>query len=151
VSFGRTGYRTFVVIGAVTTVFSMLTVPLRQYFQFERRARLYVVLSSLATLASVGLSVLLVVVLRRGVVGFVAATMLGQAATWLLFAVAYAPAFRPRFDRAIARRLLRVGIPLIPAFAALFVLQHASKYVLQWTRGLGEVGLFSVGFNVGLV
>jgi len=46
--------------------------------------------------------------------------------------------------------LLRLGIPLIPGFAFLFVIQQGNKYVLQWFGGLGAVGVYTIGFNLGL-
>jgi O-antigen/teichoic acid export membrane protein len=39
---------------------------------------------------------------------------------------------------------------LVPSFAFLFVLTHGNKYLLEWKWGLDTVGLYSVGFNLGM-
>ncbi len=39
----------------------------------------------------------------------------------------------------------------MPAFGCLFLLQHGSKDLLQWLGSLEQVGVYTVGFNIGLV
>ncbi len=39
----------------------------------------------------------------------------------------------------------------MPAFGCVFLLQHGSKYLLQWLNGLEQVGIYAIGFNLGLV
>jgi O-antigen/teichoic acid export membrane protein len=44
-----------------------------------------------------------------------------------------------------------LGVPLIPSFAFLFVIQQGNKYILQWFKGLETVGIYTIGFNLGLM
>ncbi len=37
----------------------------------------------------------------------------------------------------------------MPAFGAVFVLQHGGRYVLQWLHGSGQVGLYTAGVTLG--
>jgi O-antigen/teichoic acid export membrane protein len=50
----------------------------------------------------------------------------------------------------LIRELLALGLPLVPAFVMLFVIQHGNKYILQWFSGLNEVGVYNIGFNIGM-
>ena len=79
-------YAALVLISIVTTAFTILTTPFRQYLQFEERAASYVVLSALSILTTTGLSVLMVVWLNRGVYGMLEAGLVGQAVGFALFA-----------------------------------------------------------------
>lgn len=149
--FGTEEFRRLVNISLVTTALSVLVIPFRQYLQFENRARSYVVRSTLTIAATTLLSVLLVIGARRGVDGMLEASLGGQAVGLALFVGPAVPFLRFRVDVALRHDLLRVSLPLVPAFGCLFLLQHGSKYMLQWLAGLDAVGLYTVGFNVGLV
>ena len=150
-SFQTPAHHGLVVLSVLTTGLSILAIPFRQYLQFEERPRAYVWLSALSTLVSVVLSILMVVVLERGIRGMVEAGLLGQALTLAIFTVPGLLQTRPRVSRAVGSELLRLGLPLVPAFGSLFVLQHNGKYVLQWMDELGAVGIYTIGLNIGLV
>lgn len=142
-------YAALVRISLATIAFAFLTTPFRQRLQFEERSKSYVVLSTVSILLSTGLSVLMVIGLRRGMRGMLEAGLLAQAIGFALFAWPSVREVRPGVSAAIARELLRLSLPLIPAFGSLFLLQQGSKYLLQWLAGLDQVGLYSVGLNLG--
>jgi len=149
--FNTRAYAGLVIVSIVTTAFTILAVPFRQRLQFEERATAYVVLSTLSIVATTAFSVALVVGFRRGVHGVLEGSLAGQAAAFGLFAIFGSDGVRPRFHRALVRELLKTSLPLVPAFGCLFLLQHGSKYLLQWLAGLDAVGLYTVGLNLGLV
>jgi len=149
--FNTQTYAGLVIVSIVTTAFTILAVPFRQRLQFEERATAYVVLSTLSIVATTAFSVVLVVGLRRGVHGVLEGSLAGQAVGFGLFAAFGSGGVRPRFDRPLVRELLKTSLPLVPAFGCLFLLQHGSKYLLQWLAGLDAVGLYTVGLNLGLV
>jgi O-antigen/teichoic acid export membrane protein len=51
----------------------------------------------------------------------------------------------------LVKSLLRLGVPLIPSFAFVFIILQGNKYILQWFGGLDAVGVYSIGFNIGMV
>lgn len=119
--------------------------------QFEERARLFVVLTLLVTFISVSSGLLLVVVFKKGIRGFIEAGLISQVANFSLFLLPAIARIRFRFCFTLRKELLRLGVPLIPSFAFLFVLQHGNKYMLQWIDGLDSLGVYTIGFNLGLV
>ena len=48
------------------------------------------------------------------------------------------------------RKLLMLGLPLVPSAFMVFVLQHGNKYILQYLSGLDAVGIYNIGFNLGM-
>lgn len=147
--FGDPLYSRWVLLAVGATAFSVLSTPFRQCLMFEERARLYVLVSTISVLGTLLLTIWMVAILRRGVGGVLEADLLGQFATLLLFV---GPALRDapiRVRRQHVRELVLLGLPLIPAFAALFILQYGSRHMLQWLRGSVEVGVYTVGVNLG--
>jgi O-antigen/teichoic acid export membrane protein len=85
------------------------------------------------------------------VLGLMEAGVIWQAISLVLYALPTLPRLPLRVSWRMGRQLLRIGLPLVPSFAFLFVLQHGNKYLLQWMRDLEVVGIYSIGFNFGLV
>jgi O-antigen/teichoic acid export membrane protein len=144
-------YHYLVTLSILSTCLSILGIPLLLYFQFEDRAKAFVILAIFSTFIGVGLNILMVVVLERGIQGLIESVLIGQAATFLVFLLPLIPLVRYRFSRTLAREILKLGLPLIPSFAFLFVVQQGNKYILQWLKGLETVGIYTVGFNLGLM
>src|SRR5438309_944381 len=78
------------------------------------------------------------------------AQLAGGALSLLLYLVLAAPRLRFRLDLRVGHELVRLGLPLIPGFVFLFVIHQGNKYVLQWFHGPDAVGVYSIGFNLGL-
>ncbi len=128
---------------------AVLSSGLMQWLQFERRLTAYL----LATLvgAAIGslLSIVMVVWMNAGVAGVLWGQLAGSlialfVAGWNL--LRFAP---PTMLLSVMKRLLRSGLPLVPSFAFLFVLNHSNRYFLESFEGLSVVGVYSIGFNLG--
>ncbi len=114
----------------------------------DRRLRDFVVLNTAGTVMTIGLEILFVVVLRAGPTGWLIALNLGSAAG-LLLAMAIIPYRRPRpFDWALVRSNLRVSLPLVPHFAAMWSLQLADRVLLAALVTTAAVGTYSLASNM---
>ena len=139
-----------VTLTLLSACLTMLSLPWGLYLRFEERAGTFVALAAVSALISIGLSVVMVVVLRRGLLGMIEAQLLGGALTLVLYLVFTAPRVQFRFDPRLGSELLRLGMPLVPGFVFLFVIYQGNKYILQWFHGPAAVGVYTVGFNLGL-
>jgi O-antigen/teichoic acid export membrane protein len=124
-------------------------VPLSLGLQLQERARRLVGLNLFASIATVTLSIVFVVPLGRGVAGLFEGRVVAQALVLVAFALQYPLRGLLRFDRGIARELLRLGLPMVPAFASAFLQLQSSRYLLSFFRDLDTVGVFSVGTTIG--
>jgi O-antigen/teichoic acid export membrane protein len=113
-------------------------------FRLEERARAFFVTTILNVLASIALTVVLVVGLDEGARGL----LLGSYATGAAFALALvALQWRQlslRFDLALLRRLFRFGLPTMPAEVSLYALNFVDRLIIIRTLGLAEAGLYSL-------
>jgi O-antigen/teichoic acid export membrane protein len=111
---------------------------------------MFVALTAVSSLVSIGVSVLLVVILSRGLQGMIEGQFVSQGATLGMYLLLTAPQLRYRFSLTSGRELLSLGLPVIPGFAFLFVILQGNKYVLQWFHGLEATGVYTIGFDLGL-
>jgi O-antigen/teichoic acid export membrane protein len=130
---------------------SILSKPFTQRIQFEERAKAFVIITLITSIISITLSVTTVVFLGWGVKGMVVSQLLGQTIHLLTFLAAGAKDTKFLYGKPIARELIGLGIPLVPSFAFLFILMQSNRYILQWFAGLEQVGIYSIGFSIGMV
>jgi len=146
---GSRQFSGLVTLTVLASSFTIATIPWRQRLQFDRRPRRYIVLSaSILAVTTVATAVLLIW-FKKGASGVIEASLAGQAFGFVAFGVA-GGRLHKGIRIVIARELMAVGLPLVPAFGFMFVLQHGTKYALQWMAGLEAVGKFTVGANIGL-
>ncbi|MDI6773923.1 MAG: lipopolysaccharide biosynthesis protein [Verrucomicrobiota bacterium] len=150
-AFGSGAHAHLVRLTLWTAALTILVDPLHLYLRFEERARTVVILGVTSSLATIGLGVLFVVALRRGVTGLIEAGWLGRMVTLAMFLWPVARELRPHVSRDIGRELLKMGLPLLPSFCFIFILQHGSKWALQRTLGSGTLGVYQVGFSMGML
>lgn len=144
-------YNYLVSITLTGCAISILTTPFTQKIQFEEQAKLFVIITTTSSLITISLSLYTVISLSLGVKGVVISQLIGQSISFLLFFVAGTRKIRFIYNIAIGQELLQLGIPLVPSFAFLFFLMHSNRYTLQWFEGLEQVGIYSIGFNIGMV
>lgn len=144
-------YALLVSLSLTGCAFSILTTSFIQRVQFEKQARLYVMVTLATAITAIIVSLITVVFLGWGAKGMVAGQLSGNAINFFAFLMMGLKATKLSFRASMAKELLRMGLPLVPGFAFLFILMHANKYILEWQVGLGAVGVYSIGFNLGMV
>jgi O-antigen/teichoic acid export membrane protein len=113
-------------------------------FRLDERARAYFVTTIANVLATIALTIVLVVGAGDGARGL----LLGSYLVGVVFVVAMIFMQRRRLtlrvDRPLLRRLLRFGLPTMPAEVSLYLLNFADRLIIVQVKGLGEAGLYSL-------
>jgi O-antigen/teichoic acid export membrane protein len=113
-------------------------------FRLEERARAYFITTMLSVLAAIGLTVVLVVGKGEGAKGL----LLGSYASGAAFVVGLIWVHRRRLslwiDRTLLQRLMRFGLPTMPAELSLYLLNFVDRIILVRSAGAGAVGLYSL-------
>jgi O-antigen/teichoic acid export membrane protein len=129
---------------------TILVTSLTQRVQFEKQARLFVIVTVITAITAISVSILTVVFLDLGVKGMVIGQVSGNIISFLAFLIIGLKATKPAVSFAMAKELLQLGLPLVPSFAFLFILMHGNKYLLESMMGLDAVGVYTIGFNLGM-
>jgi len=143
------GYGAHTAVAIATTAFGILATPWQLKLQFEERPTAFVLVSFLGLIATVGVSLWLVVGREKGAMGALIGSLVGQTSTTLLLFAAAADELSVKDIVRWARELLRQGLPFIPSFFFLFLVQNWVRWPLEWHHGLDAVGIYSVGSSIG--
>jgi O-antigen/teichoic acid export membrane protein len=136
-----------------TVVVLLLASPLIMVLGIEHELPAFLVIAfGRAILGSI-LIVVGVVVLRLGPLGLVlgsaiAAAIAAAAGVLLLHR---SGVLRLRWDPALNRAMLGFSLPLVPAAIAGWTLSLSDRYILQASRGSEVVGVYSLGYTIGLM
>jgi O-antigen/teichoic acid export membrane protein len=113
-------------------------------FRLEERARAFFGVTIANVLVAIALTVILVVGQGEGARGL----LLGSYASGAAFVLGLIVVHRRRLslwvDRALLRRLMRFGLPTMPAELTLYLLNFVDRIIIVRTVGLAEAGLYSL-------
>ena len=113
-------------------------------FRLEERARAYFVTTILNVLATIAVTIVLVVGADEGARGLLLGSYATGAAFVLGLIVLHWRQLSLLFDVALLKRLLRFGLPTMPAEVSLYLLNFVDRIIIIRMVGLAEAGLYSL-------
>ena len=148
--FGHQDYLLPLLIACGGMVFEVLFTIELQYLRLRMRSLLFIAFSFLRAVGQIGLSLFLVIALDLSVIGIVLGQVVSVAcASLVLLAIIWrevggAAASGPE-SRQVARELIRLSLPLVPAWLARNSFPLVERGLLNALANTAVVGLFSVG------
>ena len=130
---------------AVTSEICML------YIRVNQRPWTFVTFSLLKLVLQLGLNIYLVVVRDMHVEGVVFSALISGGIMTVLLLVYMLSKVKIVFSMAILRRLVSYSLPIMLAGIGAFYLTFGDRYFLRVFSGLGEVGIYSLGYKFGFI
>ena len=130
-------------------VFQTLREVQTKALQTQERSRTYVSFALSKLALEIGLQVVFLVVLGRGLAGLLEAVLLSEALFALLLAPVVLGGSGLRFSRPVLAGLAAFTLPLIPNGLLQFCLHQADRYLLGWLVGEEAVGMYGFAYKFG--
>jgi len=134
----------------LTGFLQMIQVVFMARLRIREQSSLYSLISISRFVVGTGFNIYFVAVLQRGVAGLVMATLCTTALFAVVSLVVIVRHLKIVFSLPALRSMLRFGAPLIPGNIASLVMTSADRYFLQHYSTTAEVGLYSLGYKIGL-
>lgn len=125
--------------------------PFFSFFRLEEKVYTFVILSTISTLLKLLLSIYTVVYLERGVQGLFEASLAAAIATLVLTIILTVPALKFSINLRWVAPLVKIGYPSMLGVGALFLIDWADRLMLQRLVGLEEVGVYAIGYSMGMI
>jgi O-antigen/teichoic acid export membrane protein len=125
------------------------TLPLA-VLRAEQRLRNYLTITITTAVASAALTLVFVVVLDRGVRGWLVGMLIANALGLATAAIVVPWRRSDSYRSDLVRRSIRFGLPLVPHFLSHWALQLADRAVLAALVSGGALGAYSFGANLAL-
>lgn len=137
---------------ALTLPLGVMGAVVTNWFRMQRRAWATVFYAIGTSLFTTGTSVLLVVVLHRGLRGVYESQVMSLAVGTLIAVALMGDWLNPRYFRWHRLiEMLRFGLPLIPAALAFWIVSFSDRYFVKMYTNTAEVGLYQVGSSLAAV
>jgi O-antigen/teichoic acid export membrane protein len=120
-------------------------------FRLEERARAYFLATIANVLATVALTVALVVVAGEGARGLLLGSYAAGAASVLALLWVHRRRLSLVVERPLLRRMLRFGLPTMPAELSLYSLNFIDRIIIVRFAGLAEAGLYALAVKFSQV
>jgi len=149
--FGATDYSFLLRLMFLADFFGVIDVVFMARLRARAQSSFYSILSVSRFVTGICLNLYFIVVLRRGVEGLIIAGLISAALFATLYLILLARDLRLVFSLPILRRMLKFGVPLVPVGLSSLLLTMADRYFLKHFSTTTQVGLYSLGYNIGLV
>ncbi len=145
----RLGHAHGLVIAAAVGLWAQMNYEqLTSLFRVEERSVAFVLASLANILITVGATVLLVVVFKKGPLGVIVGNFVGTLCVYAVLLGYRRYQLGLQFDRELFRRMNRFGLPLVPSAVALWAINFIDRFFIGQLKGQGEVGVYSVAVRL---
>jgi len=124
---------------------------LTSLFRVEERSIAFVSASIANILITVGMTVLLVVGLKKGPTGAVVGNFIGTLTVYVVLLAYRRYQLGLQFDRSLLRAMNKFGLPLVPSALALWAINFIDRFFVALFKGQTEVGVYSVAVRTSSV
>jgi len=143
-------YNYVVILSFFTIPFQMAVQPPLIRLKIEEKVKQYTVLALFRVITTVALSAFLIIGLGRGINGFFE----GPLIVAIIFAIYILGSSlkdqRLFFSQELFRKMFFFGSPYIFSAISIWVINWADRFVLTRLSNLTEVGLYTLGYTVGM-
>jgi O-antigen/teichoic acid export membrane protein len=141
---GSGDYHKYVRIGAAILPFTLLVLFCNDVLRVTFQPWKFIALNVVNTTLVAGIALALVLGRHLGVVGVLYGKLAGDLLTALVGLVLIRHTLRPALRADVLKRMLRYGLPLVPVAIAYGAIASVDRYVLQHTRSIEEVAVYSL-------
>ncbi|HID12177.1 MAG TPA: hypothetical protein EYP17_12925, partial [Candidatus Latescibacteria bacterium] len=92
-----------------------------------------------------------VALLKKAILGIVQSNLYTALILFGIVGIYLLTKYPPRFSPAQLKRMLRFGLPLLPASLAIWILTWSDRYLLRLLTNYSEVGLYDVAYKFGMI
>lgn len=148
---GLSTYLLFMV--CVLSVFNFLTEYLFVLFRNENKPLSFAMLSIGKTVIELSLAIYLISVMKQGYMGRVNSILVSSAAGFIvvLIYVYRNKLFVPGISKAWLNVILKRGLPAVPFFLMLFVLNNTDNYFINYYHGKNNLGPYGLACQVAMI
>jgi O-antigen/teichoic acid export membrane protein len=149
--FGHADKAGFVRMTALWCFMSAFPLVPLAIFRAEGKPKLFISVTVGSFLVNVVMTIIFIVVLRRGAIGVIESSVVATAmvAVAILAYLVRRIRFRPRLSH--VRAILSFGLPLVPFGLGMLVINMGGRVMLNRIAGATETGLYSLGYTAGML
>jgi O-antigen/teichoic acid export membrane protein len=145
-----TGKNSLILLSALILFFDANVVIPFLKLRLERKARIFSLYRVINILINIILNVYLILVLKCGIEAIFISNLAASVFTLILILPTIFRNFRLSFHKILFKRLLKFGLPYLPAGIAVMLVQVIDVPILQKLTDLKTVGIYKANYKLGI-
>lgn len=143
--FGKASYTLAIRIAMVSVAVNMWFLPFSLLMRIENRMTIFSAINFFSSLLMILMNIYMVTILGIGYMALIISNFLVHVIQLILYAAFTNMKLAVNYwDGELFKRMLRYALPMLPMIVSNWMLSLSDRYVLLWTRGEYEVGIYSV-------
>ena len=118
--------------------------------RLERRAKIFSLYRIINILVNILLNVYLIIILKWGIKAILLSNLIASAVSLLLLLPTIIKNFRFKFHSVLFKRMLKFGLPFLPAGFAVMLVQVIDVPILEKLTDLQTVGIYKANYKLGI-
>ncbi|MCL4278344.1 MAG: oligosaccharide flippase family protein [Ignavibacteriaceae bacterium] len=118
--------------------------------RLERNAKIFSLYRIINILVNILLNVYLIIILKWGIEAILLSNLIASAVSLLLVLPTIIKNFRFKFHSVLFKRMLKFGLPFLPAGFAVMLVQVIDVPILEKLTDLQTVGIYKANYKLGI-
>ena len=148
---GTTGHADLVRVVSISLLAETLLIVPLTLIRMKERSSLFLLITVVRLVSSLGLAVLFVVVLDWGVRGALLANAVPAAGILVVLLASHPDDLRGHASWGLLKQMLAFGLPFFPVLLCGWVIDASDRYLLEVFRTRDEVGFYSLAYRLAQV
>jgi O-antigen/teichoic acid export membrane protein len=131
-------------------IFDTLALVPFSNLRLQRKAAKFAVIKTLNILINLGLNIYLIIVLDYGIEGIFISNTIASAFSFVALLPEIIKYFIPKIDFDLLKKMLKFGIPYLPASIAATIVQVIDRPILVRLAGESALGIYQANYKLGI-
>ena len=118
--------------------------------RLDRRAKIFSLFRVINISVNIVLNIYLILVLHWGIEAIIISNLVASAVSLLLVSVTIIKNFKLKFHSLLFKRMLKFGLPFLPAGFAVMLVQVIDVPILERLTDLKTVGIYKANYKLGI-
>jgi O-antigen/teichoic acid export membrane protein len=128
---------------------ALYLIPLH-YLRINNKAAVFTLITLINVLINVGLNIYLIRYRGMGIEAVFISNLIASGFSFLVLLPTVFKNWNGKFSTGLWKKLILFGLPFVPSGLSSMIIELSDRYMLQWFKGLEDVGLYSAGHKLGI-
>ncbi len=128
---------------------SMFLIPLH-YLRINNKAAIFTTITLINVLINVSLNIILIRYKGMGIEAVFISNLVASCFSFLVLLPVVVKNWNGKYSGGLWKKLILFGLPFVPSGLSSMLIELSDRFMLEWMRGMEDVGLYSAGHKLGI-
>jgi len=144
-------YGNIFILAFMSLCLQTISEPFLIYLRLEQKSKKYILYTLINSTLYISTALFLIIYAEYGITGLFIANFISQLIVTPIIIGSFNHHFSFQINKELLWPLIRIGFPSIFGMSAFLIVDYADRLILQKFLGLEELGIYSIGYGMGML